>query len=348
MGHGAMIRLAWVQRWTDKRTGGRYFYFRKPGMKRVRLPNAPGSAEFMAAYQAALQGERHEIASKRTKPGSISAVTTAYFNSISFHSLAPSTKKAYRGIAERFRQEHGDKSAATLTAVDVRRMVNNRANKPGAARNFLKVLRAIMASAVELGTRDDNPCDGIKIKAPRVAGEGFREWTEDHIRQFEARHAVGTRARLAFALVLHTAQRGRSDVTRMGRQHERDGVLFVKQQKTGARLRIPIGAELRKILDATPNNNLTYITTDQGKPFTPAGFGNWFREVCDEAGLRGYSAHGLRKSQCRRLADAGASAHEIMAISGHKTLKEVERYTRGADQERLAVTAMQKVESGRK
>ena len=46
--------------------------------------------------------------------------------------------------------------------------------------------------------------------------------------------------------------------------------------------------------------------------------------------------HGLRKAACTRLADAGCTAHEIAAISGHKTLKEVERYTKGADQARLA------------
>jgi integrase len=59
------------------------------------------------------------------------------------------------------------------------------------------------------------------------------------------------------------------------------------------------------------------------------------------AGLRPEcSFHGLRKAACRRLAEAGCSANEIAAISGHATLKEVERYTRAADQARMARNAM--------
>ncbi|WP_315729296.1 MULTISPECIES: tyrosine-type recombinase/integrase [unclassified Bradyrhizobium] len=53
-------------------------------------------------------------------------------------------------------------------------------------------------------------------------------------------------------------------------------------------------------------------------------------------------AHGLRKAAARRLAEAGCSASEIAAITGHKALAEVERYTRAADQERLARQAIQR------
>jgi integrase len=52
--------------------------------------------------------------------------------------------------------------------------------------------------------------------------------------------------------------------------------------------------------------------------------------------------HGLRKVAARRLAEPGCSASEIMAITGHKTLAEVERYTRAAEQERLARQAIKR------
>jgi len=54
--------------------------------------------------------------------------------------------------------------------------------------------------------------------------------------------------------------------------------------------------------------------------------------------------HGLRKGMCRRLAEAGCTAHQIAAISGHKTLREIERYTKAADQQRLAVAAMETIQ----
>jgi integrase len=83
--------------------------------------------------------------------------------------------------------------------------------------------------------------------------------------------------------------------------------------------------------------------TENGKPFTAAGFGNWFRDRCDEAGLSHCSSHGLRKAQARRLAEAGCSNQQIKAITGHRTDSEVARYTRAADQIRLSDQATQKL-----
>jgi site-specific recombinase XerD len=99
---------------------------------------------------------------------------------------------------------------------------------------------------------------------------------------------------------------------------------------------------LRKVLDTTPGEHLTFLVTETGKPFSAAGFGNWFRDRCNEAGLRQCSAHGLRHAACRRLAEAGCTAHQIAAISGQASLREVERYTKAADQARLARQAFEK------
>jgi integrase len=88
---------------------------------------------------------------------------------------------------------------------------------------------------------------------------------------------------------------------------------------------------------------MTFLTTAFGKPFTAAGFGNWFRDQCNAAGLRHCSAHGLRKAAARRLAEAGCTEHEIAAITGHASLREVQRYTKAANRTKLAVAAMKKV-----
>src|SRR5262249_10288541 len=90
------------------------------------------------------------------------------------------------------------------------------------------------------------------------------------------------------------------------------------------------------------NEHLTFLVTEFGRPFTPAGFG-WFREQCDMANLRHCSFHGLRKAASVRLAEAGCTPHEIAAITGHASLKEIVRYTQTADRKRLAKTAMEKV-----
>jgi len=102
-----------------------------------------------------------------------------------------------------------------------------------------------MAFAVGDGWRQDNPTTGTKRIKSRT--DGFHTWTEEEIAQFEAVHPVGGKARLALALLLYTPQR-RSDVVGIGRQHIRNGVLHIKQKKTGASLAIPVHSNLRASL----------------------------------------------------------------------------------------------------
>ena len=235
-----------------------------------------------------------------------------------------------------------------LTREHMQKIVNEKAVTPFAQRNFLNTLRALFRWALEEGRIPDDPTLGVK--RVKIKTTGYKTWSEGDIETFELKHTIGTRARLAFALLLYTAQR-RSDVVKLGRQHIRNGVLTIDQRKTEgkdeAHLEIPVHPKLREIIDATPNEHLTFLTTRGGKPFSPAGFTNWFREMCDEAGLpNGLSAHGLRKAAARRLADIGCTTHEIAAITGHATLAEVERYTKAANRKRLGQSAMKKLIEG--
>jgi integrase len=298
----------------------------------------------MAAYEAALAGQgKLEIGASRTIPGTIGALAASYFASPEFRTqLRSSTQSGYRGAIERLCKEHGDKRVATLQPEHVVRLLAARAAKPEAANRLRKALRALMKHAIAIGLRSDDPTRDTK--AIRVKSDGYHTWTEEEIDQFERTHAVGSRARLAFALLLYTGQR-RSDVTRMGRQHVRNGLLHVKQQKTGAVLTLPVHPALASIIASTPGEHMTYITTVYGHPFGMTGFGKWFRDQCDAAGLPHCTAHGLRKAAARRLAEAGCTEREIAAITGHASLREVQRYTRAADQTRLALSAMAKVKT---
>jgi integrase len=122
-----------------------------------------------------------------------------------------------------------------------------------------------------------------------------------------------------------------------------DWVRGKTERTTGVELSIPIHPMLRTIIDATTSGHLTFLITQLGKPFAVAGFGNWFCKQCDVANLRQCSFHGLRKAASVRLAEAGCTPHEIAAITGHASLKEIVRYTQTADRKRLAAAAMEKV-----
>jgi integrase len=332
----------YVQAWVDH-DGRPHCYFRRRGYPRVRLPGLPWSPSFMAAYEAALTGPRTAIGAGRIKPGSVAAVVAAYFDSQAFFtSKSPGTQRMRRGILERFRAAYGDRPFALLPPEWIEALLD--AKPPHAARSWLVTLRSLCQFAVKRGWLRSDPTRDIKLRT--VKSDGFHTWSEEEIAAFEAHHAIGSKPRLAFALLLYTAQR-RSDVVRMGRQHIRetpDGpALYVKQRKTGVELLIPIHPELGAVLDATPSEHLTFLVTATGKPYGDNHFSESFREWCDAAGLpKRCSAHGLRKAACRRDAEAGCSANEIMAHSGHGTMKELIRYTKAADQARLARNALAK------
>ena len=327
----------YVQAWVDAE-GRPHCYFRRRGFPRVPLKGLPWSPSFMAEYEKAMSGARTAIGAGRVKPGSVAAVVAEYFDSQQFFgSKSAGTQRMRRGILERFRAAYGERPMALLPAEWIEALLDSK--PPHAARSWLVTLRSLCQFALKRRYLRVDPTANIKQRA--IKGDGFHTWTEEEIAQFEAHHPIGTKPRLALALLLYTGQR-RSDVVRMGRQHIRNGALTVKQQKTGTELPpIPVLPELQAVLNATPSEHLTFLVTTTGKPYGPNHFSESFREWCDAAGLPKHcSAHGLRKAACRRLAEAGCSEKQIAAISGHASLDEVARYTKAADKARLARDAM--------
>lgn len=320
-------------------------YLRIKGRNICRLPVLPyGSPEFRKAYEEALGAfysgryPPKPIGIERTKPGSISALIVAWYGSAEYRTLAPTTQRTYRGIIERFREKYGDLPVRGLERKHILAILDKRSATPAAANNLLKIIRILLRFGMERGWRTDDPTIGVKPLKMRQGG--FHTWTDEEIAAFEARWPLGTRERLALDLLLYTAQRS-GDVRVIGRQHVRDGRIVVRQEKTKELLEIPIHPALQASLNAGPTGELTFLVTQFGKPYSAAGFGNFFSDAARKAGLpKGCSAHGLRKAAARRLAEAGCSAHEIMAVTGHRTLKEVTRYTAAADQRRLAETAL--------
>lgn len=309
--------------------------FRMKGKKTAPLPGPYGSPQFIAAYEAACHG-RLNIGESRTIPGTIAALVAGYLESADYKLMSDNTRRTYRYHLERFRRANGDKPIREMTHESITAKLDTMADKPATANIFLKVLRALCRFAIERRMMKSNPATAVRRLKDKT--DGIHTWTDAQIARFEEVYPVGTKENLALRLHLYTAQR-RGDVVQMGRQHERNGSIVMRQQKTGAKLVLPIVPALREAIDKSPVGDLTYLVTDFGKPFSNAGFGNWFGARCAAAGLKGCSAHGLRKAAARRMAESGKSAHEIMAITGHKSLSEVERYTRAANQEALAVRA---------
>lgn len=320
-------KVRWIFRKADLESRGTALTFDKP--------------EWWEWYFAALKGEARQIGAKFTLAGTFSALIVAYYDSTDWKNLKPATQVSRRREIERFRSEHGNKTVAHLQARHIARMMDLKADFPGAANNRLKTLRALLAFAKTRGWRPDNPA--MEVRKLRYRTEGFHTWSEDEIAKFEARWATGTRERLAFDLLLYTGQRS-ADVRVMTAGQVRAGYISLRQSKTDGALEIPIHPTLAASLAARDVDHLVLVTTKFGKPRSEKGFSNWISASARAAGIKGCSAHGLRKSAARRLAEAGCTVHEIMAITGHKSLKEVERYTRAVEQRASADSAMLKVQ----
>jgi integrase len=332
----------------DRANGKRRVRFSKGGF-RTYLAGTPWSEDFMHAYAAALDGvkvKRREIGAGRTRPGTIKALIASYYKLV-FPTLKASTQAVRRNTLETFRNEFGDDRVADLKHQHVAAIIAAKADTPNAANNLLKVLRHMLGHAVDIDMIDSNPA--LKVKKFKIAGDGIHTWSEDEVAQFVARHPIGSgRPHLALMLMLWTGQR-RSDIVRMGWQHVRDWQharhckIAVRQEKTDEPLLLPVTPELRRALASVPRTNMTFLLTARGAPFTKAGFGNWMRDRCDEAGLPQCSSHGLRKLTATRLIDAGCSDREVTAVLGHKSPSQLTRYIKERNQVTLADQAMRKL-----
>lgn len=334
----AKIDLPYVQVFKD-RHGKLRHYYRRGRFPRIPLPGTPGSDEFMAAYaQAHGRTDEPKPQKRAVQPRSINALMVEYYRSEDFRALTPATQKNYRRLLDGFRAKYGDRSATSIEPTHLNAIFHAMASRPGTVKNLRKRLMKAFSIAVELGWRKDNPVKETKSRKRKT--QGFIPWSEEEIAAFEARWPSGSRERLALYLLLYTGLR-RSDVVGLGRQHMKAGRISVCQEKTDVAIWIPIHPKLQAEIDQ--HTGLTFIVTQYGKPFSPAGFTGWFVERAVMAGVEGRAPHGLRKAAGRRMAEAGATAKEIAAVLGHTSLDEVETYTRDADQKRLADSAMQKL-----
>ena len=323
----------YVQEFRDH-DGGLRLYFRRPGYARVPLPGPLHSPEFMKAYLAASAGGPVKAATTGARHArSLSALIESYYRSPGFKGIRASTRKTYRSTLEPLRQAHGHRLVKDMRKAHVMALISEKSDTPTAANNLLKRLRQIMKHAIALEWRADDPTVGVESYS--VDSQGIHTWDEGEIARFMEVHPEGTTAHLAMTLMLYTGA-ARADAVALGWANVRDGRISYRRQKTNRQkqdvvIDITIHPELARVLAGCAKTNFTFLHTANGKSRSSDGLGTSMRKWCDAAGLPECSSHGLRKAIARRLADAGATTNEIAAVTGHRTLAEVQRYTDAAN-----------------
>jgi integrase len=336
------IDLPYVNAQRDRAGRVIYFYFRRSG-RRWRLPPLADREEFMAEYARLLAATAPSSPTKPMDqaPRSFGALAAEYFaDKEAFGQKSKNTRRIYRIILEPLVELHGNKPVALLERRHVKAWRDARGDTPGMANMVVKVMRVLLAYAVENEYRKDNPAHRIKLFK---LGE-HRAWTDDECATFEKRWPPDTMQRRAYMLARYTGQRC-GDLARMTRAHCKDGAIRVMQQKTtdgrtNEELWIPLHRDLAAEL-ALGGEHMSYLTRADGSAFDSNSLGIWFAGAIEQAGLHEECVlHGLRKTAARMLAEVGCGALEIMAITGHRSLPEVQRYVNAANQKILATAAI--------
>ena len=336
------FKLPFVHEFLD-RHGKPRRYFRRAGCKSVPLPGRPGSIVFMAAYNAAMEGEGPPPLSRYGNL-SLGALWTDFCRSPQYTNLAKSSKTTYRRVIGPVLSAHGHRPVSGMKREHARKIIEDIGKAAPAQANLtMKVLHRLIEFAVENGWRPDNPFHKLtKYKL----GKHY-SWNNDDLAAFEKRWPVGSRERLTYDLLLYTAQRG-SDVVGLRHSDALSGKFSFIQQKTGTSLIIPVHPNLQRSINAIPKKGIFLLGDAWGRPIQRQSLTRIIRLAAKEAGLPAKCvAHGLRKASLRRLAENGASDKEIAAISGHRSMGEVQRYTEAADQTGLAQRAMKRLPTER-
>jgi integrase len=316
------------------RHGKTVWYVRLGHGLRIRLHREYGTEEFWAEYHAAVSGKLVPT-EKTASTGTLAWAVAQYRMSTAWRALSAATRRQRENI---FKQVLETAGRQPIARVDRKAIIAGRERRTvHQGRHFVDAMKGFFAWAVENDHVKINPAENVKTRKP--PSDGFPVWTESDIAQYESFWPIGTRERLIFDLYLYTGLR-RGDVARLGRQHMREGTLRITTQKNRVPVAIPVLPELQRSLDATPRGDLTFVVGADGKSMTKEGMANFFRDACRAAGIE-KSGHGLRKAAATRFANKGASVSMLQALFGWTDQKMPSYYTRTADREHLAQSAVE-------
>lgn len=329
----------------------RVYYRPRTGMKKIRLFGTPWTESFMAEYEAA-KGNAPKITPKiGVKPDTWGWLCAQYAKECAdYKRLDVSTRTVRKRILDSMCAEpiapgsdrvFKDLPLARMTADDLEVLRDRKLDLPEAANGRVKAARMVTRWGFKKKHIKTN--FGRDVETFKTATQGWHTWALEEVEAFEKRWPIGTKPRLALALLMFTGVR-KSDLVRLGKQHVKNGYLVFTVHKgrnrKPKRLSIPILPELQRVINASPTGDMTFLVTAYGKAFTDKGMGVRMREWCDAAGLSQCSAHGLRKAGATIAAENGATASQLMAVFGWDSMEHAELYTRAADQKRLATDAM--------
>ncbi|HIE68842.1 MAG TPA: hypothetical protein EYP98_01055 [Planctomycetes bacterium] len=336
------------------RVKGRPYFYYHPGRgtssagKPVRLPDDPRLPDFWEKYRRVAG-----LTEEREHPKSFNALIADYRKSPEFVQLADSTRSDYERYLNTIKTKWGDLQVRGVQPAHVLKLRDKYRETRAAANALIRVLSSLLSWSIPRGYRSDNPCQHVpKLKI----GDGYEPWSWDMI-ELLREHAPGWMWQAA-ALALYTGQR-QGDVLSMPWSAIKNGLIAVRQEKTGKPLVIPAHQDLLRVLETMKRSGVCILSSTRGTPWTKDGFktswGKALRPPAQHGPVlprphplwfirrAGLVFHGLRKSAVVMLLEAGATEAEVSAITG-QSLQMVAHYAKQVNKHRLAAAGILKWE----
>ncbi|MGY4499179.1 integrase [Bradyrhizobium sp. GM24.11] len=293
--------------------GKTYYYAWRGG---PRLRGEPGTPEFMASYNAAL--EEHRAIDKNRFRFVVADYKASGEDGIAgsgYKGLAQSTRDEWGKWLDRIADYFGELRIAQFDRPDKIRPVIIRwrrqwAATPRTADYALQVLSRVVAHAVELGRIAGNPCEGIKRLYNNDRSEII--WTDADVVQIK--ETCSTEIAHAVDLAGYTGLR-LSDLLRLSWSHVGDDAIVLTTGKSRHRREaiIPLYGALRDVLARIPKRATTILTSSKRRPWTADGFGSSFNKAKIDAGMSEQDLHfnDLRGTAATKFYIAGFNMREI-------------------------------------
>jgi integrase len=343
------VRLKWVKkvRKRGRRKGNRtLYYWRRPGHPLRRLPDDPDDPQFIRQVMA--WNAEADTAAKETGPpeGSFAHLVALYKRSPDFERLAPATREGYEYWLAKLEERYGDLPVRGITRQVVYRLRDSMAATPYKANAVIRVLRLLLNFSVDRGQIKTNPA--ARPKQLRVRPRR-QVWSPEAETAFLEK--ADATMKLAYMLAAYTAQR-QADILAMTWAQYDGQVIRLRQRKTGALVEVPCHRDLKVALDAAERRGTVILTTLSGRPWKAYHFRHTWKMAMKKARIDGLQFRDLRRTAMVRMAEAGATAIETAAVSGHtidQTQRILEAYIpRTAAMGRAAIVKLEGRRKGRR
>lgn len=283
-----------------------YYYAWRGG---PRLRGEPGSPEFMASYNEAIEDRRTPDKSR------FRFVVTDYKASNDYKKLAQSTRDQWGKWLDRISIHFGELRTKQFDRPEkirpvIRRWRNKWAETPRTADYGMQVLSRVIAHAVDLGSVAGNPCEGIKHLYNNDRSEII--WTDADVAQIKKTCSIEIAN--AIDLAGHTGLR-LSDLMRLAWSHVGEDAIVLTTGKSRHRREaiIPLYDGLRDVLARIPKRATTILSNSRRRPWTADGFGSSFNKAKIDAKMSEQDLHfnDLRGTAATKFYIAGFTMREI-------------------------------------